>query len=96
MKGAAMKKLLLIAALLFFVAALPVHAADSFTVTPVANIESDIGSGWADAFKVVKVEWTAAANGAKATGTIPAMKGHLKVFVTDPGIRRPLKTTILR
>ena len=67
----------------------PAYAVDSFTVTAIANTESDIGSGWADAFKIIKVEWLAAANGAKATGTIPAMKGHLMVMVTDPGATAP-------
>lgn len=89
MKGAAVKKTLLALLLLCFVAALPAYAVDSFTVTEVVNAESDIGSGWPDAFKVVKVEWTAAANGSKATGVIPAMKGHLKVIVTDPGATAP-------
>jgi|GEM_PF-1556299 len=67
----------------------PAFAAESFTVTAVADVESDVGSGWAKSFQVIKAAWTAAADGSKANATIPAVKGRLLMIVTDPGATAP-------
>jgi hypothetical protein len=85
-----MRRITAIVAVLALVAfAVVAGAADSFTVTAVANTEADFGSGWPSSFKVVKAAWKAAADGVKANENIPALMGKVVMVVTDPGATAP-------
>lgn len=81
--------LALVAALALVAFAAGAMAAEGFTVSAVANTEAEYGSGWPNAFKVIKAAWTAAADGSKADGTIPATKGRLVLVETNPGATAP-------
>jgi hypothetical protein len=64
-------------------------AADSFTVSAIADVDS-VATGWDKTnLKVIKAAWTASSIAQKADGTIPVPRGRLVQVVTDPGTTPP-------
>lgn len=64
-------------------------AADSFTVTAVADTDDIVGSWDTRNLRVIKAAWKADGSGDKADGTLPSIKGKITKVVTDPGSTAP-------